>query len=70
MPARSRRTVDLATVPALSGATFSTVMEADQNVALDRLMAWDARGLAAAGADAMELEPRLAIQGRRSRCRR
>jgi hypothetical protein len=54
VPARSRRTVDLATVPALAGATFSTVMEADQNVALDRLMAWDASGLAASLASAVD----------------
>jgi hypothetical protein len=47
VPARSRRTVDLGTVPALAGQSFSTRLESDQPVALDRLVSWDARGLAA-----------------------
>ncbi len=47
VPARSRRTVDLSTVPALAGQSFSTRLESDQPVALDRLVSWDARGLAA-----------------------
>jgi hypothetical protein len=44
VPARSRRTVDLSTVPELDGASFSTILESDQELALDRLIVFDAQG--------------------------
>jgi hypothetical protein len=47
VPARARRTVDLSTIPALAGTTFSTLLESDVPVALDRLVSWDARGVSA-----------------------
>ena len=47
VPARARRTVDLSTIPALAGSSFSTLLESDQMVGLDRLVSWDRRGLAA-----------------------
>jgi hypothetical protein len=54
VPARARRTVDLSEVPALAGASFSTLLESDQAVGLDRLIAWDRRGLAASLETAVE----------------
>jgi hypothetical protein len=47
VPARSRQTVDLSTVPQLAGQSFSTRIDADQPVAVDRLVALDAQGDAA-----------------------
>ena len=47
VPARSRTTVDLSTVPELSGASFSTRLESDQELALDRLISFDEQGSAA-----------------------
>ena len=47
VPARSRRTVDLSTVPALAGASFSTLLESDGELALDRLITFGAQGSAA-----------------------
>jgi hypothetical protein len=47
VPARSRRTVDLSTVPELAGTTFSTTLESDQEVALDRLISLNGEGAAA-----------------------
>ncbi len=47
VPARSRRTVDLSTVPELAGQSFSTKLEADQPLALDRLVSLNAEGAAA-----------------------
>ena len=48
VPARARRTVAIADeVPQLVGASFSTLLESDQPVALDRLISWDARGVGA-----------------------
>ena len=47
VPARSRRTVDLSTVPELAGASFSTLLESDRELALDRLITFDAQGSAA-----------------------
>jgi hypothetical protein len=47
VPARSRRTVDAASVPELAGATFSTKLESNQELALDRLISLNASGAAA-----------------------
>ena len=47
VPARSRRTVDLSTVPELAGASFSTLLESDRELALDRLISFGADGAAA-----------------------
>jgi len=47
VPARSRQTVDLATVPELAGRTFSTRVDANQPVAVDRVVALDAQGSSA-----------------------
>ena len=48
VPARARRTVSIAEhVPALVGASFSTLLESDQPVALDRLISLDAHGVGA-----------------------
>ena len=44
VPARSRRTVDLSTVPELAGQSFSTQLESDQPLALDRLVSLNAQG--------------------------
>ena len=54
VPARTRRTVDLLEVPELAGQAFSTVVEADRDVAVDRLMSWDANGAAASLATAVD----------------
>jgi hypothetical protein len=40
LPARRRATVDAADVPGLAGADFSTVIESDQLVTIDRTMTW------------------------------
>jgi hypothetical protein len=40
VPAGSRRTIDAASVPALAETTFSTVLESDAVVAVDRFMFW------------------------------
>ncbi len=47
VPARSRRTVDLSTVAELAGQSFSTQLESDQPLALDRLMSLNADGASA-----------------------
>jgi hypothetical protein len=47
VPARSRQTVDLSTVPELAGASFSTLLESDRELALDRLITFGAQGSAA-----------------------
>jgi hypothetical protein len=47
VPARARRTVDLNAVPELAGRSFSTLLESDRAVALDRLVSWDRQGLSA-----------------------
>ena len=44
VPAYSRQTVDVGSVAGLANAEFSTVLESDQLVVLDRLMSWDANG--------------------------
>jgi hypothetical protein len=41
VPARSRRTVDARSVTELSSRSFSTGLDSDQPVVLDRLMTWD-----------------------------
>jgi hypothetical protein len=46
VPARSRRTLDLSGVPELAGASFSTVLESDGVVALDRRVSLDPAGRA------------------------
>ena len=47
VPARSRQTVDLSTVPELAGASFSTLLESDRELALDRLITFGAQGSSA-----------------------
>jgi len=47
VPKRSRRTVDVRQIPGLAEAAFSTVVEADATLAVDRTMRWDARGYGA-----------------------
>ena len=47
VPARSRQTVDLSTVPELAGTSFSTLLESDRELALDRLITFGAQGSAA-----------------------
>ena len=54
VPARTRRTVDLREVPELAGQAFSTVVEADRDVAVDRLMSWDENGAGASLATAVD----------------
>jgi hypothetical protein len=54
VPARSRRTLDLSTVPELAGASFSTVLESDRVVALDRRVSLDAAGRATTVAPAVD----------------
>ncbi|MEO5821029.1 MAG: DUF5719 family protein [Vicinamibacteraceae bacterium] len=47
VPARSRLTVDAASVPALAGESFSTKLESNQELALDRLISLNADGASA-----------------------
>ena len=47
VPARSRRTLDLGSVKELAGTSFSTVLESDRVVAVDRRISLDAAGRAA-----------------------
>jgi hypothetical protein len=47
VPARSRTTMDLSTVPELMGQSFTTTIDSDVAVAVDRLVSWDGSGLAA-----------------------
>jgi hypothetical protein len=54
VPARSRRTVDLSTVPELAGQSFSTRLESDQELALDRLISLSDEGTAATLETAVE----------------
>ncbi len=44
VPARTRVTVNAKDVPGLATAEFSTVVEADQPLVVDRTMSWDASG--------------------------
>jgi hypothetical protein len=44
LPPLSRRTVNVAEVPGLQTAEFSTIVESDQAIVVDRSMSWDARG--------------------------
>lgn len=44
VPARTRVTVDPKLVPGLAAAEFSTVVESDQPLVVDRTMSWDATG--------------------------
>jgi Tol biopolymer transport system component len=44
VPPRSRRTLDVGSLPGLATAEFSTVLESDRLVVLDRTMRWDASG--------------------------
>jgi hypothetical protein len=54
VPARSRRTLELTSVAELAGASFSTVVESDRVVALDRRMSLDAAGRATTVASAID----------------
>ena len=56
-PARSRRTVDLSTVPELAGASFSTLLESDRELALDRLISFGARRCSAASLETAVDQP-------------
>lgn len=44
VPAAARRTIDVKSVPGLAAAEFSTVVESDTLVVVDRTMRWDATG--------------------------
>ena len=44
VPPSSHVSIDPATLPGLANATFSTIVEADATVAVDRTMTWDATG--------------------------
>ena len=44
VPAGSRVSIDVATLAGLAHATFSTVVEADATIGVDRAMSWDASG--------------------------
>lgn len=44
LPPLSRRTVTVADVPGLQTAEFSTIVESDRAIVVDRSMSWDARG--------------------------
>jgi len=54
VPARSRRTLDLSTVPELAGTSFSTTLESDRVVGLDRRLSLDAAGQASTVATAVD----------------
>jgi hypothetical protein len=54
VPARSRRTLDLRHVPELAGTSFSTVLESDRVVALDRRVSLDPAGRATIVAAAVD----------------
>jgi hypothetical protein len=54
VPARSQRTIDLSTVPELAGSSFSTVVESDRVVAVDRRVTLDPAGRASTIAAAIE----------------
>ncbi len=54
VPPRSRRTVDAAAIAGLAGASFSTTLEADQVVVLDRLMSWNQNAYGAHAETAVE----------------
>ena len=56
VPARSRRTIDPETLPGLASASFSTVVESDRLVAVDRTLQWDA-GRYGSHAETAVLEP-------------
>ena len=44
VPPSSHVSIDPATLPGLANETFSTIVEADATVAVDRTMTWDASG--------------------------
>ncbi|MGE3841966.1 MAG: IPT/TIG domain-containing protein, partial [Vicinamibacterales bacterium] len=44
VPPHNRRTVEAQDVPGLQGAEFSTVLEADRSIVIDRIMRWSAAG--------------------------
>ncbi|HTV01412.1 MAG TPA: SBBP repeat-containing protein, partial [Luteitalea sp.] len=44
VPAMSRATIDVETIPGLEAAEFSTLIEADEQVVADRTMTWDQSG--------------------------
>jgi uncharacterized repeat protein (TIGR03803 family) len=44
VPPFAHASLDPATLPGLANTSFSTVVEADQHIAVDRTMAWDASG--------------------------
>ena len=44
VPGLTRRTVDVQTIPGLAGAEFSTVIESDERVIVDRTVTWDRSG--------------------------
>lgn len=44
VPAMSRATIDVSTIPGLEAAEFSTLVEADVQVVADRTMSWDQSG--------------------------
>ena len=44
VPARTRRTIEAASLPGLASANFSVVLESDAFVTIDRTMSWDASG--------------------------
>ena len=54
VPARSRRTLELSTVAELANTSFSTVLESDRVVALDRRVSLDAAGRATTIAPAVD----------------
>ncbi len=54
VPARSRRTIDLGTEPELAGSSFSTVLESDGLVALDRVVAFGPDGRTTSVATAVD----------------
>lgn len=54
VPALTRVTIEPKTIPGLENAEFSTVVEADQPLVVDRTMTWDATGYGAHAETAVE----------------
>ncbi len=52
VPARHTRKVDVSRLPEMDGQQFSTVVESDQSVIVDRLMSWDRQSAWGAHAEA------------------
>ena len=44
VPPTTRRTIDVSTIPGLEAASFSTVIESDLRIGVERTMSWDASG--------------------------